>query len=96
MNKLESSYAAELEVMKRAGVILSYEYETISLRLANRTTYTPDFLVVYPDRMELHECKGFWRDDARVKWKVAADKFPWFRFVAVQRKGKEWSIENYD
>ena len=95
MNKLECSYRDHLEVLKQCGEILDYQYEPFALRLANRTTYSPDFLVVYPDRMELHETKGYWHDDARVKWKVAADKFPWFRFVAVQRKRKEWVYEVY-
>ena len=36
--------------------------------------------------LELHECKGFWRDDARVKIKVAASLYP-FKFIAVTAAG---------
>lgn len=46
--------------------------------------------------MELHEVKGFWTDDARVKTKVAADQYP-FRIIGVTVKPKKagggWNIE---
>ena len=35
-----------------------------------QTYYNPDYLVIYPGHFEIHEVKGFWRDDARVKIKV--------------------------
>jgi len=70
-------------------------YEGITFRLASRTTYTPDFLVVMNDCFEIHEVKGFWRDDGRVKWKAAAEKFPWFRFLAIQWRSKQWVVEEY-
>ena len=38
--------------------------------------------------MELHEVKGHWQDDARVKIKVAAEQYP-FRFVAVKARAKK-------
>jgi hypothetical protein len=34
--------------------------------------------------------KGFWRDDARVKFKVAREFFPMFEFNAVKRNGAGW------
>ena len=62
-------------------------------RSADATRYTPDFLVELPGGLlELHEVKGFWRDDARVKFKVAAELFPMFRFVAVKRKHRQWEL----
>lgn len=92
-----------LELAKRAGQIVDYRYEPFALKLAKLTTYTPDFLVIYSDRFELHEVKGFWQDDARVKIKVAAERFPWFRFLAIQKEtqknvrlGKpEWKFEEF-
>ena len=67
-----------------AGKILWYSFEGITLRLADRTTYTPDFVVMLANgELEMHEVKGFWTDDAKVKVKVAAEKFP-FRFIAVR------------
>jgi len=96
MNKLETRYRDLLEARKQAGDIIDYVYEGITFRLASRTTYTPDFLVVMNDCFEIHEVKGYWRDDARVKWKLAAEKFPWLRFVAVQWRRKQWVFEYYD
>lgn len=93
MNRTEAAYATRLEMLRRAGEIVDWGFEPIKLRLADRTWYTPDFLVVFADRFELHEVKGFWRDDARVKWKVAAELFPWFQFVAVTRKRGQWQFE---
>lgn len=93
MNKTEAAYASTLELMKRSGEVLDWKFEPMRLILAPNTSYTPDFLVVYTDHFEFHEVKGFWRDDARVKIKVAAEIFPWFKFVAVQLIKKQWKFE---
>ena len=94
MNKWESMYDEELVQRKFAGEIQWFGYESIKLRLAKATTYTPDFVVVLPDgRVEFHEVKGFWRDDARVKIKVAAEMFKWARFVVVTRKHGKFKKE---
>jgi len=46
----------------------------------------------------MHEVKGFWQDDARVKIKVAADMYP-FRFIAVKPRAKKdgggWQTEAF-
>lgn len=89
MNKTEAAYGQHLEALRQAGEIDWYAFEPIKLRLADNTFYTPDFGVMAKDGvLELHEVKGFWEDDARVKIKVAADKFP-FRFVAVKAEAKK-------
>ena len=93
MNKLEMKYEGQLELLKRAGEIVSYRYEPIKFRLADKTFYTPDFMVTYEDRIEFHETKGFWEEDARIKIKIVASLFPEFAFVAVQWKQKQWSYE---
>lgn len=94
MNKTESAYAQELALRQAAGEIVAFGYEQIKFKLADKTFYTPDFFVVRSDgSMELHEVKGFWEDDARVKIKVAAKEFPMFLFVAVRRVRKEWETE---
>ena len=75
MNKTESEYCQLLELRKRAGEIDWYRFEGIKLRLADNTFYTPDFAVMLSTgEMEMHEVKGFWTDDARVKIKVAAEQ----------------------
>lgn len=95
MNKLEAQYRDSLEMMARAGEIRSFMFEPVKLRLADRTTYTPDFMVIgNNDILELHEVKGFWEDDARVKIKVAAEMFPMFLFKAFTRKKGMWIEES--
>lgn len=95
MNKLEASYAMKLKLDQTMGQILWYQFDAIKLRLADKTFYTPDFFVMTKDGdLEVHEVKGFWEDDARVKIKVAADKFP-FKFIAISQKRKEWIIEEF-
>lgn len=90
MNGTEAKYAAVLESLKHCGAVIWYEFEGIKLRLADNTFYTPDFLVMREDHvLECHEVKGFWMDDARVKIKVAADKFPIFRFYAVKARSRK-------
>ena len=96
-NKLESRYENEvLKPLLKAGEIFGYVYEGIRVKLAKNTTYTPDFLVIFPDRVELHECKGRWMQAARVKIKVAAEQYPWFKWLAVQWKNKRWTIEEFN
>ena len=100
MNKTESAYAAHLELLKCAGEVLWYKFEGIKFRLADNTFYTPDFAVLMKNgEMEIHETKGFWTDDGRVKIKIASDMYP-FRFLAIKAKPKSqgggWSIENFD
>lgn len=100
MNKTERRRWVELEAMKRAGVIRDCKYNAVTLMLANRCRYTPDFLVEHVDsRLELEEVKGFWRDDARVKIKVAARLYPMFAFTALRlqkrREGGGWAKEPF-
>ncbi len=84
MNKLEASYAQELEARRAAGEIEWWRYEGLTLRLADRCRYTPDFVVLLANgELECHETKGFMRDDALVKLKIAAEQFP-LRFYLVR------------
>ena len=95
LNKTEQEYQNLLEVRKIAGEIVWYKFEGIKLRLADNCFYTPDFAVMLANgQMELHEVKGHWSDDARVKIKVAAAAYP-FRFVAIKKKGKAWETEEF-
>lgn len=92
MNKTEKNYSNHLAKMKLAGQILDWRHEAFNLRLADRTFYKPDFQVLTIDReIEIIEVKGYqFRDDALVKFKVAAEAMPWFRFVAVFWEDRQW------
>ena len=101
MNKTEEAYARHLEGLKAAGDVAWYLFEAVKLRLADNCFYSPDFAVMRADGMiEMHEVKGFWADDARVKVKVAAERFP-LRFVAIRAitktKTREagWEVEDF-
>ncbi len=99
MNKLEAKMADELRAKQLAGDIEWFAFEGITLKLADRTRYTPDFLVMLCDgQLECWEVKGHWEDDARVKIKVAASLFP-FVFRAFKPRTKKdgggWSVETF-
>lgn len=99
MNKTESEYYQYLKTLERANEILWFKFEGLKFKLADNTIYTPDFVVMNKDRLiELHEVKGYWMDDARVKIKVAADMYP-FKFLAIKKKAKKlgggWEIEEF-
>lgn len=99
MNKSEAAYEEYLKDRQYLGHIAWFKFEGIKLRLADNTFYTPDFAVMLANgAMELHEVKGFWTDDARVKTKVAASLYP-FQIVAVTAKTKKsgggWAFERF-
>ncbi len=99
MNKTEQAYAATLDARRHAGEVAWFKFEGIKLRLADNTFYSPDFAVMLADgSLEMHEVKGYWQDDARVKIKIAAEMYP-MRFVAIQVKPKKegggWAVEEF-
>ena len=96
MNKTEARMAAELEVLRLAGEILWWGYETHKLRLAEKTFITFDFAILHPDgSLELRDTKGgHTEDDARVKMKVAAAMYWFYRFTVYSTvKGGGWAVE---
>lgn len=103
MNRTESAYAEFLENLRIDGVIDAWRFEPIKLRLADRTFYEPDFMLVTAEGLiELHEVKGRpgagpggWMDDARVKIKVAAEMYEEFLFVGASKIKGGWKHEQF-
>lgn len=107
MNKIEHAYAELLAIKAHQQEILLARFECVKLRLADDTTFTPDFLVTYPDHFEFHEVKPTKRDkernreipyfeeDARIKLKVAAEQYPEFLFVTVWKTHEGWQREEF-
>lgn len=103
LNKTEKAYEVHLQRQVLAGVVVWYRFEPFRMVLAPKTTYTADFLVqLASGHLEVHEVKGFWTDDARVKIKVAAQLLPVFKFVAIKMdkpasKGADptWTREDF-
>ncbi len=107
-NKTEAAYEQHLEVRKKVGEVLWYGFEAITFKLAHDCRYTPDFAVMLSSGViECHELKGtttlqrasgarvkapFFRDDAKVKLKVAASIFP-FVFKVVYFAAGSWVEE---
>lgn len=91
MNKWEFQYGQYLFSLKCAGIINWYRFEGFKIRLASGAYYKPDFTVkTVQNQLEFHEVKGIWREAALVRFKVAAEHFP-FRFIAVSKaKNGEW------
>jgi hypothetical protein len=95
MNKTEAEYRQMVGTMPG---VFSVDYEAVTFKLAPDTRYTPDFMVLTTTGgIEFHEVKGFMEDDAWVKIKVAAEKFPMFVFVLVRKKAKKdgggWEVK---
>ena len=96
MNKTESEFALRLEAQKRAGEILRYEFEGITLRFAN-VKYTPDFVVFgetfvqgFPRNLKFIEVKGPFikgnRERAIERFRHAKTYYPEFSFEMWQKK----------
>lgn len=95
MNKTEQAYAKALGERITFGTIEHYSFESITLKLAPDTRWTPDFFVMMPDgEIAFHEVKGRNKktgkprieDHSFVKIKVAAAMFP-FKFIVVWPNG---------
>lgn len=93
LNKTERGWLA---VLRPDPQTVWVGIQNMTLKLADDTRYTPDFFSLNREgRLFAWEVKGFFRDDAKVKIKVAARAFPWIRFVLVRReKGGAWKTED--
>lgn len=89
---MEARYALEiLEAQVAQGKIEKWFFESVRLRLAPKTFYTPDFMVIDRDgTVTFKEVKGFLREDAAVKFKWARESFPYFKFEMWGRKAGVW------
>lgn len=92
MNSLEARYVYEiLEEEMRSGDIQCWFFESFRLRLAPKTFYTPDFMVIKKGgAVAFKEVKGFLREDASIKFKLAREIYPFFEFEMWSRNGGVW------
>lgn len=100
LNKTEAAY---FEVLKQAYPHCHVDSQSVTLLLGNGVRYTPDFTVAfYPvnqiQDLRAFETKGFMRDDASVKIKVAASRYPWIQFYLVTKENKKdggnWHVQH--
>lgn len=100
MNRTEEKYRQHLEAEKQAGKVAEYWFESLKVRIADGACwYLPDFVVLRPDgALELHEVKGspaIFQEDAKVKVKCTATRFPFRVFVAFPDKKLDWRMQEY-
>ena len=80
--------------MKAAGVVVGWSYEPTSFQIGEGARYKPDFFVMFADNHdEWHEVKGYRREAAMVRIRVAAKMYPSDRFVLVTKRGGQWHHE---
>ena len=94
MNGLERDWAQVLEARRVAGEVLWWRFQPWALNLGGGAKFRPDFgALLAPDgEITCFEVKGFWREAARVRIKIAASIHP-FNFVAVTRDSSGAWIE---
>ena len=88
LNKTEAAYLAHLRVLYPAVGI-----QDITLKLADDCRLTPDFNYINENgRFVFVDVKGFQREDALIKMKVAARKFRWADFHIVKKQSGGWDV----
>lgn len=91
LNKTERAYLAYLRAIHPDAWI---GVQNITLKLAFDCRLTPDFVIVYEDgSIEMVDVKGFQREDALIKMKIAARLFPWATFTIASRSDVGWSYK---
>lgn len=91
-NDWESRYGSQLHLRMMASDIAMYAYQPIRLRLATAVWYTPDYIVRHIDNtIECVEVKGFMREAANLRLKIAVDRFPQFRFTIAKLDKGNWT-----
>ena len=99
MNATEEKFARYLMGLQLAGDVIWWKHEGIKLQLADHTTLTVDFNVMYADGLlvmfDVKGDKAIIEEDAKVKIKVAAQQFPLvFRYAfPVKGEGGGWKFE---
>lgn len=109
-NKTEAAYEQYLSLLHKAGEVEGFLFEGIKLKLADKTFYTPDFLVYAKDGVvELHDVKGTTKkkrsdgskvaapwieEDAKLKLKIVAERFH-FRVCAVFKTPDGWERQEF-
>jgi hypothetical protein len=91
LNKLETRFA---EMLRESPLVSRWYPQAVKLRLAGTTSYTPDFFVILRDgRQAMVETKGWLREDAAIKIKVAADMYPcWDWYLVYAGNGHAWRV----
>lgn len=89
LNKTERAYLVHLRSIYPAEIGI----QNVTLKLADDCRLTADFNYINEaGRWVFVDVKGFQREDALIKMKVAARCFPQIDFVIVKRNSNGWEI----
>jgi hypothetical protein len=91
----EKSFAQRLALLKASGQIMTYQHEAITLVVNEiedkKRRYTPDFAVWHIDGgLEFVEIKGRPREDAIMKFEMAASGFAFHQFTMIGKDKHGW------
>lgn len=96
MNKTEAAYDRYL---KAHPDVVFHAFEPIKFRLADNTSYCPDFMTMdHGGHLRFIDTKAWWAsakkvgvtEDAMVKMKVVAEMYPMFVFLMTWNKDGAW------
>ena len=89
MNTWEREFSRRLDLEMLAGIIVDWRYEVFRFTIAENRLFIPDFVTLLPDgSFAAQEVKGHEREDAMVKFDVAAYRYPRVRFAMWAKDGK--------
>lgn len=89
LNKTERAFLSYLRMLGHPDIGV----QDLTLKIGDDCRFTPDFRSIDQNgRFCIWETKGYMRDDALVKLKVAARKFSRFDFYLVKKNGASWDI----
>lgn len=93
LNKTERVFLARLRLLLPKGAYIGIQ--NITLKLADDCRLTMDFNYIDENgRFVFVDTKGgFWREDAKLKVKLAARLFRWADFVVAHKDGMNWTEE---
>jgi deoxycytidine triphosphate deaminase len=86
LNKLEKDYLEWLRACGDWWICV----QAITLKIGYDTRLTLDFWALDERGLRAIDVKGFQREDALIKIKVAARMYPFIRFLIAKRNGGVW------
>jgi hypothetical protein len=92
-SRWEREYAERLALHRIGGLIQMWYYEPMRFKLADGAWYKPDFMWIANDgQIHFDEVKGFERPAAILRWKVAAELYPMFKWRMLTKRDGSWIV----
>ena len=86
-SRLERNYCEQLEMLRKAGDIDSFEYnKRYELRVNGKLIghHKPDFTVIRKGKIEVHETKGFETSDFHLRKNLFEALYPDIPYIVVK------------